>query len=119
MYFLQRVLTVKDIRSVKCHLVYKLQFLSDNRSNLKILTVTCNPDSFSSKEVNINNNYSKCHVTSNKVTSKLECAEGKFQTREWVRETPPTTSYARDLTRNAGPCSKLRYTCCNFEQGHE
>jgi hypothetical protein len=55
--------------------------------------------------------YSKCHVTSNKVTSKLECAEDKFQTRGWVRETPPTTSYARDLTRNAGPCSKLRDTC--------
>jgi hypothetical protein len=42
------------------------------------------------------------------VTSKLECAEDKFQTRGWVRETPPTTSYALDLTRNAGPCSKLR-----------
>jgi hypothetical protein len=55
--------------------------------------------------------YSKCHVTSNKVTSKLECAEDKFQTRGWVRETPPTTSYERDLTRNAGPCSKLRDTC--------
>jgi hypothetical protein len=27
---------------------------------------------------------SKCHVTSNKVTSKLECAEDKFQTRGWV-----------------------------------
>jgi hypothetical protein len=26
--------------------------------------------------------YSKCHVTSNKVTSKIECAEDKFQTRE-------------------------------------
>jgi hypothetical protein len=25
-------------------------------------------------------------------------------------ETPPTTSYARDLTRNTGPCSKLRDT---------
>jgi hypothetical protein len=53
----------------------------------------------------------KCHVTSNKVTSKLECAEDKFQTRRWVRETPPTTTYARDLTGNAGPCSKLRDTC--------
>jgi hypothetical protein len=28
--------------------------------------------------------YSKCHVTSNKVTSKFECAEDKFQTRGWV-----------------------------------
>jgi hypothetical protein len=56
--------------------------------------------------------YSKCHVTSNKVTSKLECAEDKFQTRGWVQETPATTSYARDLTRNAGPCSKLRDTYC-------
>jgi hypothetical protein len=36
--------------------------------------------------------YSKCHLTSNKVTSKLECAEDKFQTRGWVRETPPTTT---------------------------
>jgi hypothetical protein len=58
--------------------------------------------------------YSKCHVTSNKVTSKLECAEDKFQTRGWVRETPPTTRYARDLTKNAGPCSKLRDTCYNI-----
>jgi hypothetical protein len=62
--------------------------------------------------------YSKCHVTSNKVTSEIECAEDKFQTREWVRETPPTGSYARDLTRNAGP-SKLRDTCYTSEQGHE
>jgi hypothetical protein len=55
--------------------------------------------------------YGKCHETSNKVTSKLECAGDKFQTRGWVRETPPTTSYARDLIRNAGSCSKLRDTC--------
>jgi hypothetical protein len=57
--------------------------------------------------------YSKCHVTSNKVTSKLECAEDKFQRWGWDRETPPATTYARDLTRNAGPCSKLRDTCYN------
>jgi hypothetical protein len=29
--------------------------------------------------------YSKCHVTSNKANSKLECAEDKFQTRGWVQ----------------------------------
>jgi hypothetical protein len=29
--------------------------------------------------------YSKCHVTSNKAKSNLECAEEKFQTRGWVR----------------------------------
>jgi hypothetical protein len=29
--------------------------------------------------------YSKCHVTSNKDKSNLECAEEKFQTRGWVR----------------------------------
>jgi hypothetical protein len=29
--------------------------------------------------------YSKCHVTSNKAKSNLECAEVKFQTRGWVR----------------------------------
>jgi hypothetical protein len=29
--------------------------------------------------------YSKCHVTSNKAKSNLECAEDKFQTRGWVR----------------------------------
>jgi hypothetical protein len=37
------------------------------------------------------------YIPSNKVTSKLECAEDKFQTRRWVRETPPTTSYARGI----------------------
>jgi hypothetical protein len=72
-----------------------------------------------------NYKYSKCHVTSNRAKSNLECAEDKFQTRGWVRgyekwkneclETPPTTSYARDLTRNAGPCSKLRDTCYNYD----
>jgi hypothetical protein len=34
---------------------------------------------------NINTCYSKCHVTSNKAKSKLECAEVKFQTRGRVR----------------------------------
>jgi hypothetical protein len=29
--------------------------------------------------------YSKCHVTSNKANSNLECAEDKFQTRGWVQ----------------------------------
>jgi hypothetical protein len=29
--------------------------------------------------------YSKCHVTSNKAKSNLECAEEKFQTRGWGR----------------------------------
>jgi hypothetical protein len=29
--------------------------------------------------------YSKCHVTSNKDKSNLECAEVKFQTKGWVR----------------------------------
>jgi hypothetical protein len=29
--------------------------------------------------------YGKCHVTSNKANSNLECAEEKFQTREWVQ----------------------------------
>jgi hypothetical protein len=29
--------------------------------------------------------YSKCHVTSNKAKSNLECAEEKFQTRWWVQ----------------------------------
>jgi hypothetical protein len=28
--------------------------------------------------------YSKCHVTSNKAKSNLECTEEKFQTRGWV-----------------------------------
>jgi hypothetical protein len=28
--------------------------------------------------------YSKCHVTSNKANSNLECAEDKFQKRGWV-----------------------------------
>jgi hypothetical protein len=73
----------------------------------------CNQNSLSVVSIR----YSKCHVTSNKVTSKLECAENKFQTRGWVREIPPTTSYARDLTRNAGPCSKLRVTCYNRADG--
>jgi hypothetical protein len=31
------------------------------------------------------NMYSKCHVTSNKAKSNLECAEDKFQTRGWVQ----------------------------------
>jgi hypothetical protein len=31
--------------------------------------------------------YSKCHVTSNKAKSNLECAEEQFQTRGWVRYT--------------------------------
>jgi hypothetical protein len=31
------------------------------------------------------NAYSKCHVTSNKAKSNLECAEDKFQTRGWIR----------------------------------
>jgi hypothetical protein len=30
-------------------------------------------------------NYSKCHVTSNKANSNLECAEDKFQTRGLVQ----------------------------------
>jgi hypothetical protein len=29
--------------------------------------------------------YSKCHVTSNKANSDLECAEDKFQIRGWVQ----------------------------------
>jgi hypothetical protein len=29
--------------------------------------------------------YSKCHVTSNRAKSNLECAEEEFQTRGWVR----------------------------------
>jgi hypothetical protein len=29
--------------------------------------------------------YSKCHVTSNKANSNLQCAEEKFQTRGWVQ----------------------------------
>jgi hypothetical protein len=29
--------------------------------------------------------YSKCHVTSNKAKSNLECTEEEFQTRGWVR----------------------------------
>jgi hypothetical protein len=28
--------------------------------------------------------YITCHLTSNKVAIKLECAEDKFQTRGWV-----------------------------------
>jgi hypothetical protein len=31
--------------------------------------------------------YSKCHVTSNKAKSNFQCAEEKFQTRGWVRYT--------------------------------
>jgi hypothetical protein len=29
--------------------------------------------------------FRKCHVTSNKANSNLECAEDKFQTRGWVQ----------------------------------
>jgi hypothetical protein len=29
-------------------------------------------------------------------------------------ETPPTTSYPRDFSRNAGPCSKLRDIYCTY-----
>jgi hypothetical protein len=34
-----------------------------------------------------------------------------FYWKNECQETPPTTSYARDFSRNAGPCSKLRDIC--------
>jgi hypothetical protein len=42
--------------------------------------------------------YSKCHVTSNKAKSNLECAEEKFQTRGWVRYTVPCWWYLLGFT---------------------
>jgi hypothetical protein len=66
-----------EIRGV----VFKLMFRARNRtlSNISI-AIYCSVI----LDLGTRWRYSKCHVTSNKANSNLECAEDKFQTRGWI-----------------------------------